>query len=200
VNCKQKRKNGFFSPCNSSIIGNAEGQNETGWLPAGSGSARPGLSDNDHNEEDVMYSVRHILEVKGKDVWSVRPNTSVLDALRLMADKDIGALLVMDESDHLLGIISERDYARKVVLKGKNSQETLVKEIMTEKVITIHADQTVEEAMNTMLTRRVRHLPVVVDDRILGVVSVRDVMRDIIFSQREKIRTSEGAKTPPLNP
>ncbi len=135
----------------------------------------------------MLTTARHLLEVKGPDVWSISPNASVYDALRMMADKDVGALLVM-EDDKLVGIISERDYARKIILAGKTSRDTLVREIMSSKLYTIHPDQTVEEAMEIMTNRRVRHLPVVVDDHCLGVISIGDVVKNIIYRQRETIK------------
>jgi len=138
-----------------------------------------------------MHTVRHLLEIKGKDVWSISPQASVYDALRIMDSKGVGALLVM-EDERLVGIFSERDYARKIILHGKNSRETLVREVMTSKLWTIHPDQTIEEAMELMTEKRVRHLPVLVDDQLVGVISIGDVVRDIIYKQRETIKTLEG--------
>ncbi len=138
-----------------------------------------------------MNTIRHILQLKGHDIWSVAPETPVLDALRLMADKGIGALLVM-EGDRLAGIVSERDYARKVILQGKSSKDTPVGEIMTRQVITIHPDQTVEEATDIMVSHHIRHLPVVEDNRVIGVISMMDTSRLIIYSQRETIRALEA--------
>lgn len=136
--------------------------------------------------------IRHILEVKGHDLWSISPTASVYDALRMMSDKDIGALIVI-EGDQMVGIMSERDYARKVVLVGKTSRETLVNEIMSKKVFTIHPDQTVEEAMEMMNNKHIRHLPVVGDHQeLLGMISIGDVVRSIIYKQRETIREMES--------
>ena len=135
----------------------------------------------------MIATARHLLEVKGPDVWSITPDISVYEALRMMADKDVGALLVM-EDDRLVGIISERDYARKIILQGKTSKDTLVREIMSTRLFTIHPDQTVEEAMELMSHRHVRHLPVVVDDKVLGVISIGDVVNNIIHRQRETIK------------
>ena len=137
-----------------------------------------------------MDTIRHILQIKGFDVWSCTPRTTVFDALRTMADKNLGALLVMD-NDKVVGIFSERDYARKVILHGRSSKETLVGDIMTSKLITIHPDQTIEEAMEMMTNRRVRHLPVMEADRLVGMISIGDVLREIIYSQRAKIRDME---------
>lgn len=138
-----------------------------------------------------MLTAQTILEIKGKDIWTISPDDTVYDALRLMARVDVGALLVT-ESEKLIGIISERDYARKVILLGKTSKETLVKEIMTKKVISIHPMQTCEECMDIMTKNRIRHLPVVLNDDLLGVVSIGDVVKNIIFKQREKIKDLSG--------
>ena len=137
-----------------------------------------------------MNTVRHILEIKGFDVWTISPKGTVFEALRLMADKDVGALLVM-EGEKLLGILSERDYARKVILQGKASKETLVREIMTEKVFSVHPDQTAHEVMTLMTEKRVRHLPVVENDRVIGMISIGDVLRNVIYQQKQTIRGLE---------
>jgi CBS domain-containing protein len=134
-----------------------------------------------------MITAQSILELKGNDVWTISPEDSVYDALRLMARVDVGALLVM-EGDKLVGMLSERDYARKVILFGKTSKETQVKEIMTEKVISIHPMQISEECMEIMTKNHIRHLPVVVDGQVLGVISIGDVVKTIMHKQREKIR------------
>lgn len=137
-----------------------------------------------------MNTVRHILEIKGRDAWTITPEETVYEALRLMADKDVGALLVV-EGETLVGIISERDYARKVILMGKTSKDTLVKEIMTSKLYIVHPDQTVEECMALMTNKRVRHLPVLEDEKIMGVISLGDVVKDIIHRQRQTIKGLE---------
>jgi len=136
-----------------------------------------------------MNTVRHILESKRNDIlWVIEPKQSVFEALRRMADKDIGALLVMD-NDQLLGIITERDYARKVVLMGHSSREMLVEEIMQRDPVTIHPDQTLEEAMELMSLRKVHYLPVMeTDHEVLGVISIGDVVKRIIYRQRETIK------------
>jgi CBS domain-containing protein len=138
----------------------------------------------------MQTTIRHILEVKGYDLWSISPRATVYDALRMMSDKGVGALVII-ENDQLVGILSERDYARKVVLLGKTSKETPVNEIMSKTVYTIHPDQTVEEAMELMNQRRVRHLPVIEEDRLLGMISIGDVVRAIIYKQREAIKSLE---------
>lgn len=137
-----------------------------------------------------MNTVRHILQIKGFDVWAISPNATVFEALRMMADKDVGALLVM-QGEKLLGIISERDYARKIVLQGKASKETLVRDIMTEKVFSVHPEQTAHEVMTLMTEKRVRHLPVVENERVIGMISIGDVLRNVIYQQRQTIRSLE---------
>jgi CBS domain-containing protein len=124
----------------------------------------------------------------------ISPDASVFEALRRMADKDVGALLVM-EGERLMGIISERDYARKIILKGRASRDTLVSEIMTTEVYTIHPDQTVEESMAVMTNHRVRHLPVVENGQVIGMISIGDAVRDIIYRQRETIKSLEESRT-----
>ena len=138
----------------------------------------------------MQTTIRHMLEVKGQDIWSISPGASVFDALRMMSDKDIGALVVM-KGEQMVGIMSERDYARKVVLLGKTSRDTRVEEIMSSKVYTIHPDQTVEEAMEVMNSHHIRHLPVADGDSILGVISIGDVVKAIIFKQRAAIKDLE---------
>jgi CBS domain-containing protein len=137
-----------------------------------------------------MFIIRHILAIKGNDIWSISPDETVLEALKRMAHKNVGVLLVMTH-DTLKGIISERDYARKVILKNRASKDTLVKEIMTSAVITIHPDQTVEEAMELMTSHHIRHVPVVENDTVLGVISMGDVVQFIIKKQRETIKFYE---------
>ena len=137
-----------------------------------------------------MNTIRHILQLKGDFVWSVSPNATVLEAIRMMADKGAGALVVL-EDERIVGILSERDYARKVILQGKSSKETKVSEIMTSKVFTIHPDQTVEEAMDLMVKHHIRHLPVVDDTQVVGVISIMDTTRNVIYSMRQTIRDLE---------
>ncbi len=138
-----------------------------------------------------MNIVRQLLDLKGNDVWTISPDASVYQALRLMSDKNVGALVVM-EGDKVVGILSERDYARKVVLKGKASRDVPVKEIMTADVISVHPQQTVEECMELMTHKHIRHLPVMEDDRLVGMISIGDVMRDILYRQREMLKKLEG--------
>ena len=137
-----------------------------------------------------MNSIKQLLQDKGSEVWKVSPDTSVFDALELMAEKNIGALLVLD-ADKLTGIFSERDYARKVILKGKASKNTPVKEIMSTKVLYIGPDQTIEECMALMTDKRIRHLPVLAGDELLGVISIGDVVKTIISEQQITIHWLE---------
>ena len=126
-----------------------------------------------------MKQISHLLNDKGRDVWSLNPNATVYEAIDQMAQKGVGALLVM-EGERLVGIVSERDYARKVILKGKASKETKVREIMSYPVICARPELSVEQAMTLMTENRVRHLPVVAADKVVGVVSIGDVVRGII--------------------
>ena len=130
-----------------------------------------------------MKTVNHLLRTKGHDVLSVAPDTAVFEALRLMAEKNVGAMLVL-EGETLVGIFSERDYARKVILKGKSSKETLVREIMSSRVLYVRPEQTIEDCMALMTGKRVRHLPVLDEEqRVVGVISIGDVVKDIISEQ-----------------
>lgn len=137
-----------------------------------------------------MHQVRHIIQLKGNYIWTISPDDTVFEALRLMATKGVGALVVTKD-EKMVGIISERDYARKVILKGRTSRDTLVSEIMTSEVFTIHPDQTVEECMELMTEKRVRHLPVLENDRLVGVISIGDVLKDVIYHQRQVISEME---------
>lgn len=126
-----------------------------------------------------MPSVGQILAEKGNDVWSVGPDTHVFDALKLMAEKDVGALLVI-ENEQVVGILSERDYARKVVLKGKTSMTTPVSEIMTKEVVFADPSQTTDDCMALMTVNRFRHLPVLEEGELIGIVSIGDVVQSIL--------------------
>jgi CBS domain-containing protein len=138
-----------------------------------------------------MKRVQDLLKAKGSDVYSVRPDSSVYDALELMAERNIGAVLVLDEQGALAGILSERDYARKVVLKGHTSRETPVKAIMTEEVLCVSADMGIEACMALMTDRRIRHLPVTASGRVVGVVSIGDVGKALIAEQGHVIEQLE---------
>lgn len=136
-------------------------------------------------------TIREVLGNKGREIWSVTPDTSVYDALEMMATYDIGALLVMDDGI-LLGVMSERDYARKVILSGKTSRETLVEEIMHAPEPRATPRDTVDECMRMMTDARVRHLPVLDGDRIAGVVSIGDLVNWVIRTQEGTIRQLEA--------
>lgn len=126
--------------------------------------------------------IKAVIDSKGREIRSIGPNDSVHDALKLMADVNVGALLVMTDGK-LIGLISERDYARKIVLAGKKSTDTLVSEIMSTDVVSITPYQTVGDAMAIMTTKAVRHLPVLEDDSVIGVVSIGDLVKTIITDQ-----------------
>ena len=126
-----------------------------------------------------MATVAQLLQIKGANVWKISPDVTMYDALVLMAEKDIGALLVV-EGDQFIGILTERDYARKVALKGKTSQTALVKDIMTTQIIYVTPDQTVEECMAIMTNRHFRHLPVVENGKLAGIVSIGDAVKSVI--------------------
>lgn len=133
-----------------------------------------------------MKLVRHLLEVKGSEVVSIDGTASVFDAIKLMADRGIGSLVVQ-HGPQLLGIITERDYARKVILKGRSAETTEVREVMTPDVITATRGQTVNECMTVMTEQRLRHLPVVEDGKVIGIVSIGDLVNAIISDQKEEI-------------
>jgi CBS domain-containing protein len=137
-----------------------------------------------------MNNVRQLLQSKEQNVWSTTPATSVYDALKLMADKNIGALVVL-KGERLAGIFSERDYARKVILKGKSSRELPVSDIMTTDVVAVRTDQTVVDCMQLMTERRIRHLPVLDAGRVVGVISIGDVVKSIISDQKDTINHLE---------
>ena len=130
-----------------------------------------------------MKTVAQILKLKPAGVISIRPDVPVLDALKLLADKDVGAVLVMD-GPRLVGIVSERDYARKVALKGKSSSDTPVSEIMTREVVFVTPAQTNEDCMALMTEKRARHLPVIDNGRVVGVLSIGDLVKDAISEQQ----------------
>ncbi|MFN3983649.1 MAG: CBS domain-containing protein [Caldilinea sp.] len=130
-----------------------------------------------------MTTVKQILDKKGYQVWTITADRSVYDALRLMGEKEIGALAVVD-GDEVVGILSERDYARKVVLKGKTSRETLVHEIMTHPVLTVGLQASVAECMAIMTDKRIRHLPVLDNGKLIGMISQGDLVKSIIDEQQ----------------
>ncbi|OGD28736.1 MAG: hypothetical protein A2Y56_01045 [Candidatus Aminicenantes bacterium RBG_13_63_10] len=131
-------------------------------------------------------TVQEILEEKGNDIWMIPPEAKVIDALRLMADKGIGALIVSSQKrlKAIQGIISERDYARKVILQGKSSLDTPIQEIMTPRVYYVHPETTEQECMALMTKNRIRHLPVIHNDRLVGLVSIGDILKSVISQQK----------------
>ena len=137
-----------------------------------------------------MKTIGQLLESKGKDIWSIAPGESVYEALRIMSRKDVGAVLVIDK-EKLVGIFSERDYARKVILMGRASDTTKVADIMTSEVLTTTPAATSDQCMQIMTNRRCRHLPVVDDDRVIGVVSIGDLVQAIIADQKAEIEQLE---------
>jgi CBS domain-containing protein len=134
----------------------------------------------------MTETIASILRSKGREIWSVNPEETVYDAIALMAEKGIGALLILSEGK-LVGVFSERDYARKIILQGRSSKSTRVREIMTGDPVTVTADHTVDECMRIITHHRVRHLPVLDGDRLLGVISIGDLVNAIIASQAQTI-------------
>jgi len=133
-----------------------------------------------------MKTIRQILKAKGRKIWTVNPTTRVFDALQVMAEKDIGALLVVNEKT-LVGVFSERDYARKVILQGKSSKNVRVSEIMSSPPIFIEPDNTIEQGMALMSAKHIRHLPVMEKNRLIGIVTSGDLIRSIIVDQKVAI-------------
>lgn len=133
-----------------------------------------------------MHRIKHLLATKSHKIWSIGPDEPVLQAIRLMSDKSIGALPVV-QGDTLVGIISERDYARKVILKGRSSAETPVSQVMTTPVITISPDDTVHHCMELVTEKRIRHLPVLERNQLIGIVSIGDLVKAVIEEQQQTI-------------
>ncbi|MFT4631034.1 MAG: CBS domain-containing protein [Candidatus Pseudothioglobus sp.] len=142
-------------------------------------------------EIDVMLRVKHLLADKGAIVWSIGPSQSVYQAIEMMALKSVGALTVVNDSGMLVGIISERDYARKVILKGKSSKDTLVDDIMTRTLTTVEKNARIEECLALMTQKRIRHLPVLEANHLIGMISVGDLVKSIISEQDHKIEQLE---------
>ena len=138
-----------------------------------------------------MLTVRELLAKKGSEVWSVSPDATVYDALQLMAARNVGAVLVLNDGE-LAGILSERDYARQVILKGKASRDTPVRDIMTTSVVSVSPDRTIDDCMALMTERRIRHLPVLKSDVLLGVLSIGDVVKAVISEKEFHIEQLES--------
>lgn len=133
-----------------------------------------------------MSTVDQFLDLNSRKVWSLKPENRVIDSLFLMAEKNISCILIMNQ-EHLAGIFSERDYARKVVIKGKNSNETLLKEVMTDNLITISPKTGLDECMQLMTDHRIRHLPIVDNNKVVGLISIGDVVREMLVQQKVQI-------------
>ena len=138
-----------------------------------------------------MVTVRQLLQIKSNEIWSVTPQDSVFDALQMMADRNIGVLLAIEDGK-LVGIFSERDYARKVILLGKTSKDTLVSEVMTASVLYVTPEMTIVECMALMTAKHVRHLPVIENENILGIVTIGDVVKKVISEQQFTIQQLEN--------
>ena len=138
-----------------------------------------------------MKTVKDLLKTKGYEIWSITPQATVFEALEIMADKDIGALLVVEDSK-LVGIFSERDYARKIILKGRASKDTAVSELMTRTVFSVNPDNTLEDCMALMTSKQIRHLPVLSRERLVGMITLGDVVKRIISEQEFTIHQLES--------
>jgi CBS domain-containing protein len=138
-----------------------------------------------------MTTVKSILQSKGSDIWSITPDTLVFDALKVLAEKNIGALLII-ETDQLVGILSERDYARKVALKGENSHNIAVRNIMTSEPVSVTPDQSIEDCMALMSDKHIRHLPVLENNKLIGMISIGDVVKAVISQHEDTIKQLEN--------
>ncbi|UCD38073.1 MAG: CBS domain-containing protein [Fidelibacterota bacterium] len=137
-----------------------------------------------------MHTIRQLLETKGYDIWSISSQATAYEALQIMSEKDVGALLVIDEGK-LVGIFSERDYARKVILKGRSSRDVSVGELMTHEVFYIGPENTIQDCMALMTDKRIRHVPVMENERLIGIVTMGDVVYRIISGQEHTIEQLE---------
>jgi len=141
-----------------------------------------------------MIIVSQILQAKGDQIWTIGPQANVFDALKLMAENDIGALVVV-EAGKVVGIFTERDYVRKMILKDRSSRDTPVRKVMTERVITVDPATTIEVCMDLMTYRRIRHLPVIENNRLIGIISIGDIMKAIILEHMHQIGYRENCFT-----
>ena len=138
-----------------------------------------------------MTTVKSVLHTKGNNIYSIAPEATVFDALKIMAEKNIGALLVMQQ-EKVVGIFSERDYARKIVLKGESSHTTAVQDVMTSGVLSVHSEQSIDECMALMTDKHVRHLPVIENGNLIGLVSIGDIVKTIISEHEYTIKQLEN--------
>jgi CBS domain-containing protein len=136
-------------------------------------------------------TVKRLLDTKVKGVWTIGPDATVYDAVAMMVEHNVGALVVLD-GDHVIGIVTERDYMRKMILAGKDPRTTRIRDIMTGRVLYVRPDQTVQECMQLMTERQVRHLPVIDTDRLIGILSIRDVVRDVVSDKEFWIEQLEN--------
>ena len=135
-----------------------------------------------------MTRIENFLKLnKNRQIWTISKNQSVMQALILMSEKNIGAIIIVDNNDFPIGIFSERDYARKIILKGKNSKDTLLDEVMTKELITVARDYKIDQCMELMNEKRIRHLPVLENKKIVGIISIGDVLKIMIKEQKELI-------------
>ena len=141
---------------------------------------------------DIQGTVRDILQDKGDQVWSTREDATVYEAIGLMGEHNIGALVVLDDKDQVIGVLSERDYSRKVVLKGRTSRDTKVGEIVSRKVSPVKTSDLVTHCMEIMSEQRIRHLPIMMDDQLIGMLSMGDIVRWVIASQKSTIEHLQG--------
>jgi CBS domain-containing protein len=138
-----------------------------------------------------MLTVRELLERKGYDIWSISPDASVHDAVQVLDEKNVGALMVVDEDMELIGLVSERDVARKIVLREEPTKHTPVRQIMTQDVLYVTPDESIEECMAIMTDKHIRHLPVLEDDKLIGVISIGDVVKSVIGEKEFMIEQLE---------
>ena len=138
-----------------------------------------------------MTTVGNLLSIKGQEIWSIAPDKSVFEALEMMAEKNVSGLLIL-ENDELVGIFTERDYARKLILKGKLSKSTKVGDLMTKNILYVETQNTIEDCMTLMTTKRVRHLPVLKSNRLIGILTIGDLVKQIISEQQTTINQLEN--------